>query len=207
MKWSHCCDLRRNNAARNRSDWSFRRTVKGMNAVHCNAGAALWWKPPTGGHSSSPHSSLCLFPYLAIMRNKRGVSPLPRFVDSSLERLLVAGASTFPPRYSGLIPQWAQLRCRFPPRAPSPDTAVCRSPVGGAVQHAVSRAEWGERTGSCSVVTASPERRGEERREISLWSVAGVASALLLMSTVNAAMQGPGGATAAVQLLLSGIYA
>lgn len=147
------------------------------------------------------------FPYLAIMRNKKRGQPLTSVCGQQSGAAPCRRRVNFPPRYSGLIPQWAQLRCRFPPRAPSPDTAVCRSPVGGAVQHAVSRAEWGERTGSCSVVTASPERRGEERREISLWSVAGVASALFLMSTVNAAMQGPGGATAAVQLLLSGIYA
>lgn len=97
IKWSHCCDLRRNNAARNRSAWSFRRTVKGMNAVRCDGGAALRWTPPTGGHYSAPLSTLFLFPYLVILRNKRGVSLLPRLVDSSLELILVAGVSTFPP--------------------------------------------------------------------------------------------------------------
>lgn len=141
------------------------------------------------------------------MRNETRVSLLPRVVNSSLEGLLVVGASTFPP---GTRVKFQRERSSG---AGSPLVLRLQTPlsVGLPLEELCSTQSAGRSEGSEPAVVRwlqrhlrGGERSGERSHSDQLQASLQRSS---LMSTVNAAMQGPGGATAAVQLLLSGIYA
>lgn len=87
-----------------------------------------------------------------------------------------------------------------------------RLPFGGSVRHAAGRAECGREPAAVRWLQRhrrGGERSGEQRRGGRSHSDQLPASLRhsSLTSTVNAAMQGPSGATAAVQLLLTWIQA
>lgn len=138
------------------------------------------------------------------MRNKRGGQPLTSVSGQQSGAAPRRRRVNFSLPSSGLIPQWAKLRCGSPSCSFS---CRCFLSVYRWRIYAAGRQPPGRSEGSEPAVVRwlkRQERRvGEERSGARSHSdqLPMSLQRFPLMSTVNAAMQRPGGATAAVQLL------
>lgn len=166
MKWSDWWDLKWNAAETDDQTEVFRWTIAGMDAVHWLERWCSMTMKTTGWRSvlSSPFPTSSVYSLIwSLERRSQLLTSVSGQQSGAASR---RRRFNFSLRCSALIPQWTQLRCGCDllalrlqtPRSvrPSPVWRICapRSRPGRV---------W-TRTGSCSVVTASPERRREERR-------------------------------------------